>query len=263
MSYYVNPHGHSCPWYPYAELFGAPNIKWCEETLCQWISEPANTWSNGLYLILAFYILWSAFQKSKQFELIWFAPAMFLMGLFSLVYHLSNNYLTQIFDFIGMYLFVFWFIILNLRRLDWVSVKNQVPLWVAMSAVSTIILHVMYINFIKIQYIIAAAVVFIVVTEILCYKNSQRKISYHFYIIGAVFVALAQTASLLDLARVSWICDPTNHWFQGHALWHVLSAIGLTFVYKHYEQFKFSDGIGKDDHQLEFEIDDIETQLEP
>lgn len=259
MSYYVNPHGHSCPWYPYAELFGAPNIKWCEETLCHWISEPANTWSNGLYLILAFYIFWSA-SRTKQFELLWFGPAMFIMGLFSLIYHLSNNYLTQVFDFIGMYLFVYWFIILNFRRLNWVTRKNQIIVFVVMASVSTIILHLMYINFIKIQFIIAAAVITILASEALCFMKRERKINYTFFGIGVIFMAFAQTASLLDAARVSWICDPTNHWFQGHALWHVLSAIGLTFAYKHYEQFRFSGTAGMG--QLELEIDDIETQLE-
>lgn len=262
MSYYVNPHGHSCPWYPYAELFGAPNIKWCEETLCAWVSEPANTWSNGLYIFMAFYIFWSAY-KTRQFELMWQGPAMFLMGLFSLIYHMSNNYLTQIFDFIGMFIFVYWFIILNFRRLNWVSRKNQVPVWIAMSAISTIILHIMYLNYLKIQLIVAVAVVAIIVTEFLCYQRKDKPIKYQFFIVGAIFMGLAQTASLLDVNRVSWICDPTNHWFQGHALWHVLGAIGLTLAYKHYEQFKFSEGIGGDnDEQLEFVIEDVEEQLE-
>ena len=38
-----NPHGVGCPWHSITETWGAPNVKWCEETLCQWISEPANT----------------------------------------------------------------------------------------------------------------------------------------------------------------------------------------------------------------------------
>jgi hypothetical protein len=258
MSYYVNPHGHSCPWHPYAELFGAPNIKWCEETLCQWISEPANTWSNALYLLMSFYIFWSA-NKTRQKELIWFAPAMFLMGLLSLVYHLSNNYLSQILDFIGMYLFVYWLIILNMRRLNWISADNQVKIMVGMSVASTILLHVMYINFIKIQLIIAAAVLAIFITEYLCFKRRLAPIRYTNMMIGAVLMGIAQAFSLMDVNRVSWVCDPTNHWFQGHAAWHVIGAIGLTFAYKHYEQFRFSEGNFDDEEQLTF---DIEDQLE-
>lgn len=262
MSYYVNPHGHSCPWYPYSELFGAPNVKWCEETLCHWVSEPANTWSNIGYLLVAFYILWSA-SKTKQKELMWLAPAMFLMGLFSLVYHMSNNYLTQVFDFIGMFLFVFWLFILNLRRLDWVKAKNQVAVFIALSSISTIAVHLMYLTHIKFQIIVAFAAIAIAGTEFLCYQRRLKPIKYKAFITAIVLLVIAESFSIMDGLRVSWICDPTNHWFQGHALWHVLSTIGLVFAYKHYEQFKFSDGCGKDDGQLEFEIDDdIETQLE-
>ncbi len=52
LALYPNPHPPSCPWHAGAELLGAPNIKWCEATVCGWISEPANTWSNVLYLAL-------------------------------------------------------------------------------------------------------------------------------------------------------------------------------------------------------------------
>ena len=257
MSYYVNPHGHSCPWYPAAELFGAPNVKWCEETLCHWVSEPANTWSNVLYLLVAFYIWWSA-SNTKQKELIWLAPAMFMMGLFSLIYHMSNNYFTQMMDFIGMYLFVFWLIVLNFRRLNWVSKAKQVHLMVGLSLSCTILVHIMYITHIKFQIIIAFAVVAILITEFLCFKRSDKPIKYGFLGTGMVFIAMAQAFSLMDLARVGWVCDPQNHWFQGHGTWHILGAIGLTFAYKHWEQFRFSDSQG----QMEFDIDDIETQLE-
>ena len=53
LQVYPNPHPPNCPWHSSADLLGAPNIKWCEATLCGWISEPANTWSNLLYLVSA------------------------------------------------------------------------------------------------------------------------------------------------------------------------------------------------------------------
>jgi len=255
MSYYVNPHLHSCPWYPYAQLFGSPNVKWCEETLCHWISEPANTYSNIAYLIAAIYIFWRGY-RSGQKELIYLAPAMFLMGAFSFIYHMSNNYLSQVFDFIGMYLFVYWLIILNLRRLKWVSRENQVPFMIAMCVVSTIILHILYMVHIKFQIIILFAAIAIVGTEYLLYKKDRLKENrYRAFIGGLVFIILAQAASLMDGLRI--YCDPQNHWFQGHALWHVLAAIGLSIVVHHWEQFYYSEKA-----KMESEIDDIETMLE-
>ena len=38
--------------------------------------------------------------------------------------------------------------------------------------------------------------------------------------------------SALDVTRV-W-CDPENHWLQGHAAWHLLSAASLVALYRFY-----------------------------
>ena len=81
---------------------GAPNIKWCEETLCQWVSEPANTWSNLGYLFVALG-LFSWAHRSRHHRIHQsFSAVVFSMGLISFVYHLSNFYGTQVLDFIGM-----------------------------------------------------------------------------------------------------------------------------------------------------------------
>ena len=53
---YQNPHQMQCTWYDLTEKYGAPNIKWCEQTLCQFISEPANTWSNLGFLMVGILI---------------------------------------------------------------------------------------------------------------------------------------------------------------------------------------------------------------
>jgi hypothetical protein len=31
--------------------------------------------------------------------------------------------------------------------------------------------------------------------------------------------------------------DPDNHVVQGHALWHMISALCFVFLYNHYQQF--------------------------
>ncbi|NDG85470.1 MAG: hypothetical protein EBX52_10615, partial [Proteobacteria bacterium] len=48
-------------------------------------------------------------------------------------------------------------------------------------------------------------------------------------------IALAATSSALDLKRIA--CDPSNHWLQGHALWHVLGSAALFFSFLHHRQF--------------------------
>jgi len=31
-------------------------------------------------------------------------------------------------------------------------------------------------------------------------------------------------------------CDPTDHWIQGHAAWHLLSAASLVMLFRFYEK---------------------------
>lgn len=233
---YENPHAAGCPWHNSAEVFGAPNIKWCEATICSWISEPANTWSNIAYLIFAIIIFLRT--KNAPKELKWFAPAMFIMGLFSLIYHASNNYLTQVFDFFGMYLFVFWMIVINLRKINLLSKKYAVTFFVLLCLAATIILHFMYITGAKFQLIIAASVLTLLLTEFIYYRKNKLSF-YHYktYLLAIGFMAIAQTFSLLDVSRV--FCDPENHFIQGHALWHFFGSIGLFIAYLHYEKLDY------------------------
>jgi hypothetical protein len=45
-------------------------------------------------------------------------------------------------------------------------------------------------------------------------------------------LGLAAAASLADVTRT--VCDPTNHFLQGHSLWHLLSAAALFALYRYY-----------------------------
>jgi len=68
--------------------------------------------------------------------------------------------------------------------------------------------------------------------------RARRKIIYPMknFIISVGFLALAFTCSMLDLSGI--YCDPTNHWIQGHALWHVFGAASFIFSFRHYESFR-------------------------
>lgn len=226
---YPNPHPDLCPWHEAAVAVGAPNIKWCEATLCGWISEPANTWSNLAYLVLGAVIAWQN-RRMPHYELRWMGPAMLLMGGFSLVYHASNNYLTQVFDFLGMYLLVFWMLVINLRRLGWFARERQKAVFVALCVAGTLLVHLMYLAELKFQLIIAAATLAIMISEVMARR--YRRVRLGNFLTGLVLLCVAQAASLADLTRV--YCEPGS-WLQGHAVWHVLSAVALYFACRHYQ----------------------------
>jgi hypothetical protein len=232
MKEIVNPHPPGCPWHSVAENYGIPVVKYCEETLCGWISEPANTWSNIGYVI-AFLVLYK-WSRGRDYRLRWFPWAMLIMGLGSFFYHMSNTYITQIVDYIGMYVMVYWMIVCNLTRAG-VSFKKSLGVYILLMILSQVVMHVMFINRMNYQVIIVGSGALVLISEIWANKKWPGKVSFKWLGLGLVFVGIAQGFSLLDARRI-W-CDPTNHWIQGHALWHWISALGLTVAYKHWEQF--------------------------
>jgi hypothetical protein len=228
---YPNPHPHSCPWHSFTEAVGAPNIKWCEETLCGWITEPANTWSNLAY-ILASFIIFRFMKDEKSAELKFLAPTMFVMGLFSLAFHLSNNYVSQMLDYVGMFFFLNWLGILSLKRGKIIKEKLLVPLYLVLSFTQIALVHLFYLNELKYQNLVLVSIGMTLFSELYLFVKNQKP--HNYFYLGLFIVGLAQLCSLLDSKRI--FCYPENHWFQLHAAQHILSAIGLTIATLHYRQ---------------------------
>lgn len=231
---YQNPHGSTCPWYSITESQGAPNIKWCEETLCQWISEPANTWSNLGYLIIASIILFLSVKNRHNFKLKLFGPIVFFMGAMSFFYHLSNFYGSQLLDFIGMFVFVSWPLGFNLIRLGKMKNAYLLPFILLWTLTLTLLTHVMYLGEMKFQGIILVAGISIILTEFLAYKKNP--IESKWFVTSIILLIVAFGFSLADGTRF-W-CDPTAHgiFSQGHALWHWLASVAMLTIYLHYSQ---------------------------
>ncbi len=236
---YPNPHGFQCPWYSLAEQTGAPNIKWCEETLCQWVSEPANTWSNLGYLVVGLFIILHAYKTNQSGACRQFGFIISIMGCLSLIYHLSNFYLTQILDFMGMFLFLSWAIGCNLIRLKKLRLETLNVFMLVFVTSVTAIVHVMYKLEIHFQILILIGALVIVFTEFLA--RNRQKLRYHWFFLSLLFLAGAFAFSAMDVSRF-W-CDPTQHFLfsQGHAIWHWLSAVAMFGVYRHYLQIKIAN----------------------
>lgn len=238
MIKYQNPHGPSCPWYSITEAQGAPNIKWCEETLCQWVSEPANTWSNLGYLFVGIIVTWIAYKNRHNFQLKQFGPIIFFMGAMSFFYHQSNFYGSQILDFVGMFFFVGWAKGMNLIRLGKLKKNHLIGFNVLVAVIYTIVMHIMYITGIKFQMLVLISGFLILGTEIAAQKKHRTDI--YWFVASIIILIVAFGFSISDGQRI-W-CDPTQHgWFsQGHALWHWTAAIAMFTIYKHYSQEKLA-----------------------
>ncbi len=236
---YLNPHGQQCPWYDVTEKVGAPNIKWCEETLCQWISEPANTWSNLGYMIVAVIVMYQSFKNNHDTKLKQFGPIIFFMGAMSFFYHQSNFYLSQVLDFVGMFFFVGWCKGMNLIRLKKLNEKNLLKFNLVVATILCVILHLMYVSGIKFQLLVLFSGIIIVITEIL--SQRQKRVGFMWFISTLILLIIAFSFSVIDHKRI-W-CDPSQHgWLsQGHAIWHWVAALAMYTIYQHYSQEKLQE----------------------
>jgi len=257
MSFYINQHAHQCPWYPYSELFGAPNVNWCEETLCHWISEPANTYSNVAYLVVAILLSLFALKKShKDTDVI--IKLTFLLGIASGFYHMSLNYLGQFLDLGFIFLLTFWMISLNIKKIKVdMTYKDQWKFTLIGSGLFLIIMQVMYFTNVYFQPLVGVGVLLLLWSEFKTRKLNKTKIKYHFLCASVVTILAGQTFSALDLERV--YCDPSNHLFNGHSIWHILSAISIGLIFFHWHQ---QIDIKKNEaHEIE-EVEDIQVEDE-
>jgi hypothetical protein len=220
-----------CPWHALSQ-YGLPNVNWCEETLCAAVNEPANAYSNLAYLLVAV-AMWAWARPLRAPALRQFAPAAAIVGVGSFVYHASNVYLTQVLDFLGMFVFCYLLLLLNFQRLGWLGARGfarALPICVLVSTALTAVLS--RVGF-PIQALIATLILAIIATEALLRRRAVYPMG-HFALSFAVLTAGA-VCSALDLSRT--VCDPSSHLLQGHAVWHVLSALSLLFAFLHYRQF--------------------------
>lgn len=223
-----------CPWSPLRERYGAPNLDWCESSDCAWIEEPANTWSNLAYLAVgAGLALFARGDRTLQ-SLAWIAA---LMGLASLVYHASNNGLTQFFDFLGMFVYVGRLLSWNGKRLaGWSWNRADYALAGLILANTALFFFLFPALGWPVQWIILANSLAIIGQEVLIRLRAQNAAGaeYRYYAAGLGLLLLAAVFSALDLARV--YCEPDNDWLHGHALWHLLSAASLGFIAIFYQR---------------------------
>jgi hypothetical protein len=206
-------------------------VKWCEATVCGWVNEPANAWSNLAYLAVALWCAWRWYATGSR-AMGRFAWTTLLVGVFSFAYHATNNFGTQLLDFVGMYVLAFLLVALNLHRVGVLLRERVSQVHVGLTVGCTALVPVMRYVQIPYQLVVLVAVLVIVGTEVVMSRRVGQRESYRDFWLAVGLMAAAAACSVADVTRV-W-CDPDNHWVQGHAAWHVLSALALLFTARHH-----------------------------
>ena len=218
-----------CPW----SGFTPPNIDWCERELCAQIVNPADTWSNLAYLLGAL-VMWQLARRAQRDDLAHFAPASLAVGAFSFAYHASYTWLFQFFDFVGMFVFCFLVIARNAVRLGWIAPTRERTLWLAGVLAASACVPLLFYAGIAIQSTVLALILLSVAQELALWWRAApaERAGYASYWGALAALSAAAAFSLADVTR-AW-CDPDDHWLQGHALWHLLSALALVLLQRFY-----------------------------
>ena len=220
-----------CPW----STWMPPNLAWCEERLCQWIVTPANAWSNLAYIIVAIWLL-SEIRKNRETGVLsYYGKATLAVGFTSFLYHASYTFFFQVFDFIGMYLFIFLPLTTQLRSMSWLSERGVPRFYLGATAFFTLLTVVFYFVGIPAQSLILILVLVVVALEVLRrsrLRNAGLQWSPGNFVLAFTLLVTGGAFSALDISGK--LCEPTNHWLQGHSLWHLLTAASLVFVFKHF-----------------------------
>jgi hypothetical protein len=218
-----------CPW-----GFSTPSLAaFCEESLCAWIRQPANTWSNIGFFIVGWIILRHA--KKYNFEhLNGWAYISLITGLGSTAFHATETMFGGCFDFISLYLGASYMLAVNIRRLThWEKPKILFVFWLSFFVTTALMLY--RDDFARPIYMIEGLLCCIFL-EIYLYIKQGKNVRYGW--LKAYWVVFGAAFSLWSLDAAKIYCDPQNHWISGHALWHLLDALAIYLVYRFYMQFE-------------------------
>ncbi len=214
-----------CPW----SNFKPSKIDFCEENLCQWIAEPASSFSCIFYLIFGVIIL---FQSQKK-EAIYFGTISILIGLFSFVFHATLTFIGSMLDLGSMYLLATTLIYINLIRFQSLKYLNNNKLQLFYFIFSNLLLLI-YTYFFEettgIFYLFM--IISVIILEVIHFYKSSIKQRFT-WIYLALFGYLGGSFFwYLDTYKV--YCKPENHIINGHVVWHAFSAFAIYSVYKYY-----------------------------
>lgn len=217
----------NCPW----SGLEPSVMSFCEQRLCAWIVEPANTWSNIGYVIAGL-IIWRANSGTGRPALALPAITAILVGFASASFHGTGTRIGEILDLSAMYLISGLFISFNVWRVFRWGQRQLALLYFILCAVSIWSLTAFQSSGIR---LFAAHIVVAAVLEWMAWRKSGEQTQYRHlgYLCGAF--SFAFLAWSLDVKRI--VCWPDNHILGGHAVWHLSNSTCLYWFYRFQEQF--------------------------
>jgi hypothetical protein len=205
----------------------------CETPVDGLIQFPALFYSNFAYFFVGFMILyWLWKRKSDTIYAILMGISTMFIGFFSSVYHFAPSPDILFLDLLGIACLMASLHFISLSKdsktLLFVRVMISVSLLVLISLVAAF-----FSNFLAFILVLIAYAVFLLRELFPLTKNPYLLHQYRF-LLGAIGLQiLGIIFSMME--RFDIFCNPHNHLIQGHAIWHVSTALSIYLVFLYFE----------------------------
>lgn len=206
----------------------------CENPNGGIFDQTIDTFSSLAFVLLgAWTLVWKprTTRKLRETPLVrTFGVVLIFIGGSSFFYHATLSFFGQFLDIFSMYLFGVLLAVGALLRSGRISLRVAVVAFVVANAILAVVQY----DYPDARRILFAAllvpgIVLELIPAINGHRESGGKVRYVY--IGVALIAIAYLFWTLDQDNV--LCDPYT-WLQGHAVWHVLTAISAFMIVVHY-----------------------------
>lgn len=214
----------------YWQNFEQVSYIFCEKQTCGFISQPANTWTNIGYLIVAILIYRSkASGKIKRYYF-WSSLALFIG---STLFHATSTYLGKFLDVSAMFFLSMSILSIACERYFSLSkLRSDLVFFTGLTG-SLIFLYIMRFG----NVLFAAQIIMAAGIE---WKMSHKGhgLDKTKLKIAVLTLVIAFIIWILDVKKI--LCIPGNHILTGHGLWHLLTAATIWIFFSSYSLKKSS-----------------------
>ncbi len=217
---------NQCPWSEYS----TGNFPLCEEKICELVRQPANSYSNILFFLLGAYLIFLFVNKKSRHGLN-FGIVLILLGMASFGAHATSTNLFGFLDFAAIFLVFSLFAGYNLIHSKILNVKSIFLSTSLFFIPTTLILY-----FFKStrEIIFALFIVGLLAWEAKLLKIAGKKFLTRQMKIILIVFSISVICLILDSTKT--ICNPQNHYFQLHMLWHLLNAVAIYYLARHLDE---------------------------
>lgn len=207
--------------------------------------EPINTWSNLGFITVGLIIAWemmcgtfktniNVFTQS-DFMSIFFPSLVVFLGPASMMMHATYTRLGIAFDVLSEYLICAFLVAYSTQRLFHMDTKYFVSIFLLIIVVCELVsqwdISLPVIGGIP-NVLVAVFLILFAISEINIVFVRRSSIHKRWILASFItFLAAFLIWYITDTGR--FLCSPTS-WFQGHAVWHLLDALALFFLFRYF-----------------------------